>query len=412
MKILGLITEYNPFHYGHLYHLEKSKEISGATHTVAVMSGSFVQRGEPSLVDKWTKAKMAIDNGVDLVTELPFIYAVESAEFFALGAIKILDSLNIVDSLGFGSESGNIKDLHHIANIFYEEPQLFKDFLQRYLKDGLSFPLARSKALADYLAKDSMPIKYSNILKQSNNILAIEYLKALKRLDSNIEAFTFSRLGDDYNDKNIYSNYPSATSLRNLILSHGLEHVKDLVPALTYEHLQDFYRKHGSFNTIDNYNKILKYLLRIKDEVGLRKLLDIDEGLDNRLKRIGSTFLDIAQLIDDVSTKRYPKTRIKRILMHLLLDLHSDAINEIFNKPVEHIRILGSNKKGFEILNKIKNQSNVNIVTKYSHYKKLENINISKILYYEEKATDIYFLGIDEKETNTNMDYLISPYIK
>src|SRR5699024_6677867 len=147
MKVLGFITEYNPFHFGHKHHLEFSKNKLNATHTIAIMSGSFVQRGEPSIVDKWTKAKMAIDNGVDLVIELPFIYAIQTAELFALGSMKILDALNIIDCISFGSESGDIQILQRIANILLTEPPIFKETLRAHLNRGQSFSVSRSKAV-------------------------------------------------------------------------------------------------------------------------------------------------------------------------------------------------------------------------------------------------------------------------
>ena len=187
MKVVGFITEYNPFHYGHKYHLEQSINITGATHSLAIMSSSFVQRGEPSIVDKWTKAKIAIENGVDLVIELPFIYAAQSAELFALGGIKIMEALKIVDYISFGSEVGNLEPLQYVADILIDEPSEFKINLKNYLNLGMSFPSARSLAIKDYLSQNSsLNHDYESILKQSNNILAIEYLKALKRLNSSI----------------------------------------------------------------------------------------------------------------------------------------------------------------------------------------------------------------------------------
>ena len=187
MKIVGLITEYNPFHNGHLYHLEKSKSITGCDYTVSVMSGNFLQRGEPALTDKWIRAKMAIDNGVDLVIELPTLYACQSAEFFAYGAIKLLDSLNVIDYVSFGSEVGSIKDLKKIASILVNEPKEFKDILRDTLKLGIAFPKARSQALKKYLTLKNITIdNVEDILNNPNNILGIEYIKALLKIDSKI----------------------------------------------------------------------------------------------------------------------------------------------------------------------------------------------------------------------------------
>ena len=195
MNILGLITEYNPFHYGHKYHLEESLSKTNSDYSVAVMSGSFVQRGEPSFIDKWTKAKMAVENGVDLVIELPFIYSSQSAELFALGAVKLLNSLNIVDFLSFGSEIGDLEPLNIISKVLLEEPTEFKTNLSYNLSLGYSFPVSRSLALEMFLKDDPLSNKYNfkTILKQSNNILGIEYIKALSKTNSNIKPITIKR---------------------------------------------------------------------------------------------------------------------------------------------------------------------------------------------------------------------------
>ena len=182
-EVLGIIAEYNPFHNGHLYHIQKSKEQTGAKFVVCVMSGNFVQRGNTSIVDKWTKAKLAIENGVDLVLELPTIYSVSSAESFAQGAVKILENLGIVDTISFGTETNDFAALNNIATILTEEPKEFVNMLKEDLKQGLSFPKARENALIKYLNDD---VRYKDILNSPNNILGVEYLKSLKQIKSKI----------------------------------------------------------------------------------------------------------------------------------------------------------------------------------------------------------------------------------
>lgn len=414
MKIVGLITEYNPFHLGHKYHLDQSMIKTKSTHSIAVMSSSFVQRGEPALVDKWTRAKMAIDSGVDLVIELPFVFSVQSAELFAYGAIKILDSLNIVDCISFGSENGDLEYLRKAANILVNEPMVFKNKLKENLSKGMPFSASRSLAL-DYYSKSLDPkdiYDYANMLKESNNILGIEYLKALIRLNSPILPYTIGRVGNKYKDAEITTRMGSATGIRNRLLNDSHEIVKDYVPEVAFEYLMDFYQRYGKFNQLSNYDEILQYLFRIKGPKDLQDFMDMEIGLENRILRMALKNFDLNDLVKDVSTKRYPATRIKRILIHLLMNLKKNDIERIYDLPLEYIRVLATNKKGMEILQKISADSDVLIITKYSNYKKLRNENINLFLDFEEKATDLYFLGIHKNKSYEKMDYISSPYIK
>lgn len=412
MKILGLITEYNPFHFGHKYHLESSKKELNTSHTLAVMSGSFVQRGEPSLVDKWTKARMAIDNGVDLVIELPSIYSLQSAELFALGSMKILDSTKVVDFISFGSESGDIRPLERIAEILLDEPAIFKESLKKSLNLGNSFSVSRSKAVETtyrelYHSRDE---DVTDIIKKSNNILGIEYLKAIKTLKSSIKPYTIERLGHSYNDTQIDSKIASATGIRKKVHDDGIHSIRELVPEATYLHLVEFYKEYEKFNYLNRYNQIIDYILVNKSKDSLREIFDMEEGLENRLKKINESSHSIDELVHNTSTKRYPKTRIQRILMHLLFDFKKSEIKDIFKAPNDYIRVLASNQKGLEILKKIKDKSDIHIISKFADHKAIDNKNIDLILNYEKKGTDLFYLGIKRKEYN--MDYLVSPYIK
>ncbi|NLL82483.1 MAG: nucleotidyltransferase [Tissierellia bacterium] len=413
MKVVGFVTEYNPFHLGHKYHLEQSKKMSNSTHTIAVMSGSFVQRGEPSLIDKWTKAKIAVENGVDLVIELPFIYSVQSAELFAYGAISILNSLNIVKYLSFGSETENLRDLERIANIFHEEPEEYKSFLKSHLSKGHSFSAARSKALTDYINMvnpyDNTP--YERILKQSNNILSIEYLKSLKRLESEILPVLIKRKGNKYNDTKVTTQFPSATAIRNKLLNNNLETIKHYVPNETYENLIQFKNKYGSFNSLTRYNQVFQYIFRTLDKYQYNEIFDMENGLENRILASSEKNIHIESLIKDAMTKRYPSTRIKRILIHLLTNLDKETITYIYNNAITYIRILASNEKGLEIIREIKKKSNISVVTKFANYRSLDDNLAELMLKYESKATDLYYLGIATAMPIVNMDYLKSPYI-
>lgn len=409
MRVLGLITEYNPFHFGHKYHLDKSMSITKSTHSLAVMSSSFVQRGEPSLVDKWTKAKMAIENGVDLVIELPFVYSCQSAELFAFGGVSMLNQMNIIDNISFGTELGEIEPLEKIAKVLVDEPVNYRESLKDHLSKGNSFSVSRSKAIEEYFTEDQ---PYSEILKGSNNILAIEYLKALYKLNSNIKPIAIKRLGKDYNDIAINSGFASATGIRNEIFANGMSDIEELLPKESLNVLEDYHRQYNVFNRLSNYNEIFNYLLISVDNSKLTKLFDMESGLENRFIQKGLSSNYIEKIIDEITTKRYPRTRIQRLFIHLLNNLDGKTIRELYNYPPQYIRVLGSNKKGFEILNKIKENSNISIITKYADYKKYNNDIIDQFLYFEEKATDIFFLGLKPEKPIVNMDYYKTPYFR
>lgn len=414
MKILGIIAEYNPFHYGHKYHLQESMKKTKADYSIAIMSGSFLQRGQPSFIDKWTKARMAIDNGFNLVIELPFLYSVQSAEYFAYGAVKLLDSLNVVDYISFGSESGKINELIYISKILNEEPQAYVDILKFNLNKGLSFSVSRSNALEEYICKiDSDQIKdYNHILKQSNNILAIEYLKALSRLNSPMLPVTIERFGSAYKDKDISSGFSSATGIRDTIEKNGLKSAIDLVPSSTYKALEDYLDKYEKFNNLSNYEDILIYLLRTSSPSKIKSLLNIEQGLENRLIEKVFAFNDINIIIDEVASKRYPKTRIQRILIHLLHGLYKDDFMDLSKSYPSYIRVLGMDNNGFKIINKIKENSNIPLITKFANYKDFRDENINMIINYDKISSDIYFMGLKTREVFSNQDYLTSPYIK
>lgn len=414
MKVLGLITEYNPFHYGHIHHLKKSLSLTSSNYSIAVMSGSFVQRGEPSFIDKWTRAKMAVENGVDLVLELPVVYSTQSAELFALGAVKLLNSLNIVDCLSFGSEEGELKPLEEISQVLLEEPIEFKNYLKSYLSLGNSFPVARSLALEAFFKRNNIlhDTNFKDILKQSNNILGIEYLKALSRTNSKMKPFTIRRIGSSYKDKSINNKISSATGIRNTILNNSIASSKDLLPLESFNLIEDYISKYKSFNSLENYSSIIRYLFLSSDKQDLQDVFDIDEGLENRILKFIKQNFSIKEVISKTSTRRYPATRIQRILTHLLLGLDRSDIEELYSYDNQYIRVLGSNKKGLKLLNRIKDESDIAIITKFSNYKKYDNKIITKFLELEEKATDIYFLGLNLEKPLTDMDYYNGPYIK
>lgn len=415
MNVVGLVVEYNPFHNGHLYHLLESKKVTNSKYSIAVMSGNFLQRGEPALLDKWSRAKMAIDNGVDLVLELPFVYASASAEVFSDGAIKLLDSLGVVDSICFGSEFGDISLLKDIAEILLYEPGQFQVYLKDSLSSGISYPKARFLALTKYF-KDKNHRQISDIesiLASPNNILGIEYIKSLKKINSDIKPFTIGRTSSNYHDTDISGSISSATSIRNYFFKNeNLDKIKNVVPESTYDYMLDFLNKHNNFNNIEWFSEVFLYLFRTINYDNIKNIVDVTEGLENRILKSFSNSNNLDFILKDIKTKRYTLTRIKRILIHTLIGLDKDISRRLNNSGPKYIRVLGSSQVGLKLLNKIKLNSSLPIITKFSHHKKLNDQTLDEMIAFDKKATDIYFTGMSRFNNNPNMDldFLISPY--
>lgn len=418
MKTVGLITEYNPFHRGHLYHLENSKFLTKSEYSISIMSGNFLQRGEPAMLDKFHRAKMAVQNGVDLVVELPFAYACQTAELFAFGSVKTLDAFNSVDCISFGSEAGSLEHLERISEILISEPPEFKSRLKSLLGDGLSFPKARELALIDYLQSydDSDDIgTLSDIISSSNNILGIEYIKAIKKLNSSIKPFTIERISSKYNDKDLRSEISSATAIRNTFFESGrLDSVASAVPEASYSVMEEFLSHHTTFNCLENFSDILFYLLTVSNGDLEKRIMDMDYDLSNRLLKALKKSNSLEELLQNTKTKRYAMARIKRGLMHLLLGLYSDDIERFLNSDTQYLRVLGANKKGFEILNKVKSNSDICIINKISDAKSISDPVALKMLSLDIKSSDIYSLGLHKHSgrLNKDMDYLTTPYIE
>ncbi len=383
MKILGIIVEYNPFHNGHLYHLQTSKELTKCDYTVAVMSGNFVQRGEPAIVDKWKRTMMALKAGVDLVIELPVVYATSTAENFAYGAVKLLDSLKIIDCISFGSEKGELSELIKIAEILLEEPIHYRKALKEYLKTGITFAKARELALKKVTNNNEI----EKILQTSNNILAIEYLKALKKIDSSITPFTIKRRGSLYTSLELKGEFASASSIRKHIFEKGLEDLEKYIPNFSKEILQSSFEKKQGPVSLEDFSNILIYLLR--NHIPLNHIFDVSEGLENKIYKASYKTNNIEELIKLIKSKRYTESRIKHILTHLLLKIDKQIFEE-FDGP-NYIRVLGFNEKGKKVLKEIKKKSSLPIITKVSQYKsKLSN---TKMFEKDLFATDTYTLA-------------------
>ncbi len=399
--VLGIVAEYNPFHNGHLYHLLKSKEEAKADSVIAVIGGNFTQRGEPSLLDKWCKAEMAIKNGADLIIELPVLYSISSAENFANGAVKILDSLKIVDTLSFGTETEDLNKLNIIANTLFKEPKEYKDMLSLFLKDGTSFPKAREQALIDYL-KDTT---FASILSSPNNILGIEYLKALKKYSSNINPINIVRKDAGHLSLDYIGQIASATAIRNLVYSNRLRDVKTYITPASFTILSEELKNGHFVKDLSRFENIIIYNLRNMSLEEIANLPDVSEGLEYLIKKAANSCNNLLELINIVHSKRYTETRIKRILLYSLLKITEKDI-AISKKTMPYIRILGFNEKGKNLISQIKKANpKLNIITSV---KKFEDINLNKnlktMLDKDILATNIYTLGYSH-DSWSNLDY-------
>lgn len=401
-NVVGIIAEYNPFHNGHAYHLSKSKELAKAEYVIAVVSGNFVQRGNVSLINKWDKANMALSEGADLVIELPTVYSISSAENFAYGAIKILNSLNIVDYVAFGTELDDINILDRCADILYKEPQKFVNLLNHELSKGLSFPKARENALLMYLNDIRT---YSNVLSSPNNILAIEYLKSLKKLKSHISPISIKRKNAGYNDLEIANNFASATAIRKKIIDNKPAGLSKLMPANSYRILYNSIQKGHFVKDITSFEKEILYVLRKMSIKEIANLPDVSEGLEHAIKNAANSCNTIEEFMNIIKTKRYTNTRIQRILLYALLGITKEDIKNA-TKVQPYIRVLGMNKKGKDLISVIsRSNPNLNIITSVKKYIDTNpNKNLQNMLNIDINATNIYTLGY-EKDSWSNLDF-------
>lgn len=400
-KVLGIIAEYNPFHNGHLLHLEKSKKICGAQYSVCIMSGNFVQRGNTSIVNKWAKAEMALKSGVDLVLELPTVYSISSAENFAEGAIKLLNSLKIVDTVSFGSENSDINVLNRISSILQEEPKQYLELLNSELKKGLSFPKARENAILLYLNDE----KYLNILNQPNNTLAIEYLKALKKYKSHISPISVKREKVFYNSNCIVDEYASATAIRNMIINEQFNDIRKVVPASSYNLLMNEIEEGHLVIDISKFEKEILYAIRRLSADDIKNFPEVTEGLENAIKNASNSCNNLSELINMIKSKRYTHTRIQRILLYILLNITKKDMY-LSRKNIPYARILGYSPQGKELISEIyKANPKITLITSVKNF--LDSSNNKTYKYMLNKdilATNIYTLAYSNNST-ANLDY-------
>ncbi len=411
MKTVGIISEYNPFHNGHKYHIQAAKEACGADYTVCIMSGSFVQRGEPSIFDKWSRSKSAVMNGADLVIELPVVYACQPAEIFAFGAVKILNSLGIVDHICFGSELGDTSALHRLANLLKNEPEAFRLLVKEQLEQGVSYPKAVSNALSHY-ATDDIHNAADDILKNPNNVLGIEYIKALMSLQSSITPVAVKRIASGHNDEKITGCIASATAIRNEIKDSGIsEKVRMSLPENSIGIISSNLRLNRHPVFMDDFSDILLYKLRTIEKSELLKYPYVKEGIENRLKKYAVASTNCEELIEAVKTKRYTRTYIQRLLCHVLLDIKSADISMFKSRECpSYVRVLAFNNNGKKLIKKIMDCCPYPVISKVADFRCTDK-RISRMFAYDVQATDIYNLAYRTPGFRIAAeDYLTSPY--
>ena len=376
MKVIGVIAEYNPFHNGHLYQINKIKELYPDSIIIAVVSSYFTQRGDISILNKWDKTNICLDNGIDIVIELPFVFATQSSDVFGTGAIKLLEELHI-DTLVFGTETDSIEWLKEVADIQLNNKE-YDEKVKYYTNLGLNYPTATNKAVYDLTGYK---------VDSPNDLLALSYIKQIKKDNKNIEIVNIKRT-IDYHTTETEDNITSASNIRNKYINN--ENIDNLIP----------YPNNNLYKiSMNNLYPYLKYKV-LTEEDNLSKYQTVDEGIENRIIKYINESNTYEELIQNIKTKRYTYNKISRMLLHILTNFTKE---EASNLNIDYIRLLGFTNKGKEYLSKIKKQIKVSLITGYKK-------NISKILDIEFRITKIYSLV-----TNKNLikeEYRNKPIIK
>ena len=376
MKVTGIIAEYNPFHKGHEYHLKETRSTLGSDYIVVVMSGNYVQRGAPTIIDKYSRAEMALRCGADLVLELPSCYSTASAEYFAFGGVAILDKLGVVDDLCFGTESLDrqidkndpeilIRKFSEIAELLIEEPPQYKEVLQKSLREGMSMAAASSEAIGAVLGQE-----YVALMARSNNILGVEYLRALKILKSSIKPEPVARMLSAHKDTQITQGFSSATAIRNAIFNqYDLNSLSNTVPEAVYEILMDRYLV--TFPVFrDDFSIILgEKLLSAESADDLEQYFGVSKDLANRFMKLRNEYRAFNQFRELSYTKNINKATVGRALMHITLGIRDTDMTKLYYKHnLNAVKVLGFRENAAPLLSEIKKKGTIQMVTKLADY--------------------------------------------
>lgn len=395
MRILGLIVEYNPFHCGHLYHLEEARRVCQPELTVAVMSGHFTQRGDIALVDKWSRAEMAVRAGVDVVFELPTAWALRSARDFAHGAVWHLERFGATH-LCFGSEAGELTQLAQIAELIVNEPPEYRESLKYHLSQGLPYPRARNLAAQETTVNDPTELLHPN------NILGVAYLSALKRLNSSMVPVTIKRLGAGYHDPDLKQPLASATAIRKGVFDGEIPENLP-VPRTTKEILnREFNEGRGPLG-LHSFESLIRYVVRNTSAAALDLLPDMEPGLSYRLKSAEEKTSTMALFLAALKTKRYTLTRLQRILCYALLNVSARRLAHIHSRGPQYLRMLALRKGASHLLKKA--ASSLPVLTRVAEHRTIPALEL------DIAATNIYTLAFNEGQRSTQQDFTIPPVI-
>ena len=407
MRIVGLITEYNPFHNGHLYHLRESLRVSDADASVAIMSGHFLQRGEPALVDKWVRTEMALAAGVDLVLELPFPFACNSAPHFAMGAVQSLNALGLVDALCFGSESGQLEQLEEIAETLVKHQDEIEEETVDQLREGVNYPAARSQALKAYL-----PHLDPDELASPNNILGIEYLRALSQTGSTIQPYTVKRLGAGYHDTEAVEKIASATGIRKMLADE--KDIGAFIPEKCMSILNDALLD-GNYLDKQRLFVALQTLLLQEPQL-YQEIYMVNDGMDRRLSLAALEASGFQDLAERVKSRQWTLTRVQRTLMYVLMQVQAADMSAFVQTGPLYLRLLGHNDTGRAVLARIRKKKTLPVIadparsnhTLRKFYKQNQTMGrlAEEMMRCDVRATQLYsLLCRDFKGTYRNQDY-------
>jgi len=400
MKAVGIVVEYNPFHNGHLYHVQQAKEKSGADIVIAVMSGPFLQRGEPAIVSKWARTEMALKGGVNIVVELPYSFATQHASIFASGAVDILHSLGC-DYICFGSESGNIQEFIQTFDYLQKNEALENEYIKQYVNEGYSYPKAKSFAIEQITSTISgQPLNLST----PNNILGYEYYKAVKKNHYPIELLTIARKQADYHDEYFSSEtIASATSIRKEMLKEdSIQSIEPFIPGSTLHILQTYKDNYQVFHTWENYWSYLKFRLLQLTPRELASIYEVEEGLENRIIKYAKQADSFHHFMSLIKTKRYTWTRLQRICVHILTNTTKVEMSNL-TKPA-YIRLLGTSKMGRTYLKEKKKNILLPVISKLSSYQHHQ-------LDLDIRASRIFAFGapLSSQQELIDIDYKMPP---
>ncbi|MGG4408522.1 nucleotidyltransferase [Niallia taxi] len=401
MKAVGIIVEYNPFHNGHLHHIQKAKELSNADIVIAVMSGPFLQRGEPALLSKWHRAEMALSGGVDLVIELPYAFSSQHATIFAQGAVQLLDSIGC-DAICFGSESGDIHEFIHTYYLLNKNKNTFNTSIKKHMQAGSSYPKAMAATFTEMTSMEDVVD-----LTLPNNILGFEYVKAVLSQGLSIELHTVQRIKAGYHDMDFTSDtIASATSIRKEIMEgNSLEPISPYVNAVTLKILEEYKQRFAIFHEWEKYWPYLKFRLMQMTSTELQTIYEVEEGIENRILSSYEKASSFHEFISLIKTKRYTWTRLQRICVHILTNTKKEEMNA--NNTPAYLRLLGSSKQGRAYLKERKKALKLPLISKLSSFQHSQ-------IDLDVRAASIYTVAAQapHQKTLLAMEYSQPPIMK